>query len=311
MIDVLAFILKYKFILIFYLLVILFVAYNWKRIERQAKIIFLFRTKLGLKWMDKYSQKFREWVILFGYIGMGTGFVGLIVISYVLIQNLYSLITRPEAVSGVSLVLPGVHVPGLGVLPFWYLILAIFTIAVVHEFSHGIVARAHNIPVKNTGIVFFGPILGAFVEPDEKKLHKEKDIVQYSVLAAGSFSNIVLAVIALLFLNFAFMPLQETMVTPSGFSFSSYVNENFPAAEAGIKPGTIITGIDHQRVSNFQEFSDELAFYRPGESIVVNTAEKDYTITLAKNPDNEKKPFLGVLNIQNEFDVKENYQAGE
>ena len=81
MIDVLAFILKYKFILIFYLIVILFVAYNWKRIERQAKIIFLFRTKLGLKWMDKYSQKFREWVILFGYIGMGTGFVGLVVIS--------------------------------------------------------------------------------------------------------------------------------------------------------------------------------------------------------------------------------------
>ena len=310
MIDVLAFILKYKFILIFYLIVILFVAYNWKRIERQAKIIFLFRTKLGLKWMDKYSQKFREWVILFGYIGMGTGFVGLVVISYVLVSNLYSLITKPEAVSGVSLVLPGVHVPGLGVLPFWYWILAIFAIAVVHEFSHGIVARAHNIPVKNTGLVFFGPILGAFVEPDEKKLRKEQDIVQYSVLAAGSFSNIVLAVVALLFLNFAFMPLQETMVTPSGFSFDSYVNENLPAAEAGIEPGTIITGINNQKVSNFQEFGDELAFYRPGESIVVNTAEKDYTITLAKNPDNEKKPFLGVLNIQNEFDVKENYQAG-
>ena len=310
MIDVLAFILKYKFILIFYLIVILFVAYNWKRIERQAKIIFLFRTKLGLKWMDKYSQKFREWVILFGYIGMGTGFVGLVVISYVLVSNLYSLITKPEAVSGVSLVLPGVHVPGLGVLPFWYWILAIFAIAVVHEFSHGIVARAHNIPVKNTGLVFFGPILGAFVEPDEKKLRKEQDIVQYSVLAAGSFSNIVLAVVALLFLNFAFMPLQETMVTPSGFSFDSYVNENLPAAEAGIEPGTIITGINNQKVSNFQEFSDELAFFRPGESIVVNTAEKDYTITLAKNPDNEKKPFLGVLNIQNEFDVKENYQAG-
>jgi len=310
MIDVLAFILKYKFILIFYLLVISFIAFNWKRIEKQAKIIFLFRTKLGLKWMDKYSSKFREWVILFGYIGMGTGFVGLVVISYVLVSNLYSLITQPEAVSGVSLVLPGVHVPGLGVLPFWYWILAIFAIAVVHEFSHGIVARAHNIPVKNTGLVFFGPILGAFVEPDEKQLRKKQDIVQYSVLAAGSFSNIVLAVVALLFLNFAFMPLQETMVEPSGFSFGSYVNENLPAAEAGIEPGTIITGINNQKVLNFQEFSDELAFYRPGESIVVNTAKKDYTITLAANPDNQKKPFLGVLNIQNEFDVKENYQAG-
>src|SRR3989344_1080166 len=310
MIDVLAFVLKYKFILIFYLLVILFVAYNWKRIERQAKIIFLFRMKLGLRWMDKYSQRFREWVILFGYIGMGTGFVGLVVISYVLVQNLYSLITQPDAASGVSLVLPGVHVPGLGVLPFWYWILAIFVIAIVHEFSHGIVARAHNIPVKNTGLVFFGPILGAFVEPDEKKLRKEQDIVQYSVLAAGSFSNIVLAVVALLFLNFAFMPLQETMVEPAWFSFGEYMKGNFPAQMAGIEPGTIINGINNQKVSHFQEFADELAFYRPGESIVVNTAEKNYAIKLAANPDNEKKPFLGVLNIKNEFEVKENYESG-
>ncbi len=310
MVDVLAFLLKYKFILIFYLLVVFFIAYNWKRIERQAKIIFLYRTKLGLRLMDKISQKLREWVILFGYIGMGAGFVGLALISYVLISNLYALITKPEAVSGVSLVLPGVHVPGMGVLPFWYWILAIFAIAIVHEFSHGVVARAHNIPVKNTGLVFFGPILGAFVEPDEKKLRKEQDIVQYSVLAAGSFSNVMLAVVALLFLNFAFMPLQETMVTPSGFSFDNYVNDNLPAAKAGIEPGTVITGINDQKVSNFQEFSDELTFYRPGESIVVNTAEKDYAIKLAANPDNEKKPFLGVLNIKNEFDIKEQYESG-
>ena len=44
--------------------------------------------KWGLKWMDKYSQKFREWVILLGYIGVGAGFVGLVFISYLLIKNL-------------------------------------------------------------------------------------------------------------------------------------------------------------------------------------------------------------------------------
>ena len=310
MVDALTFILKYKFILIFYLFVILFIAFHWKKIERQAKIILLYRMKWGLHWMEKYSQQFREWIVLFGYVGMGAGFVGLVTISYVLIQNLYSLITKPEAVSGVSLVLPGVHVPGLGVLPFWYWILAIFIIAVVHEFSHGIVARAHNIQVKNTGLVFFGPILGAFVEPDEKKLRKEQDIVQYSVLAAGSFSNVVLAVVALLFLNFAFMPLQETMVEPAGFSFDDYVEGDFSAEKAGIPPGTIITGINNQKASNFQEFGDELVFHRPGESITVNTAEKDYSITLAANPENEKKPFLGVLNIKNEFDIKEKYESG-
>ena len=309
-VDILALFLKYKFVILFYFLVILFITFNWKRIERQAKIIFLYRTKLGIKWMDYITQRFQEWVILFGYIGMGAGFVGLVFISYTLIQNLYSLITQPSATSGVSLVLPGVHVPGLGVLPFWYWIIAIFVIAIVHEFSHGIVARAHKIEVKNTGIVFFGPILGAFVEPNEKKLRAEKDIVQYSVLAAGSFSNVVLALVALLLLNFAFTPLEETMISPSGFSFDSYIEGDFPALKAGIRPGTIITGINNQKVSNFQEFGDELAFYRPEESIIVNTAEKDYTLKLAANPDNQKKPFLGINNIKNEFKVKEKYQSG-
>ena len=310
MIDVLSFVLKYKYILIFYLLVVIFVAFNWKRIEQQAKIIFLYRSKFGLRWMDYIASKFREWIILFGYIGMGAGFVGLAIISYVLISNLYQLITKPAAVSGVSLVLPGVNVPGLGVLPFWYWLVAIFSIAVIHEFSHGIVARAHKIEVKNTGIVFFGPILGAFVEPNEKKLRKQQDIVQYSVLAAGSFSNIVLAIVALLLLNFAFMPLQETMVTPSGFSFDSYTNDHLPVAEAGIKPGTIITGINNQKTETFQQFSDELSFYRPGESIVINTAEKDYSIKLAANPDNPKKPFMGISNIKNEFNTKDKFKQG-
>ncbi|MDO8656448.1 MAG: site-2 protease family protein, partial [Nanoarchaeota archaeon] len=185
MVEFLSFLNQFKYIILFYLLVIGFLIYHRKRIDTQAKVIFLFRTKWGLQWMDKYSKKFREWVILLGYIGVGAGYVGLIVISYVLIKNLVDLIIKPAAVSGVSLVLPGINVPGLGVLPFWYWIIAIFIIALVHEFSHGIVARAHNVEVKNTGIVFFGPILGAFVEPNEEKMRKEKDITQYSILAAG------------------------------------------------------------------------------------------------------------------------------
>ena len=36
MVDALAFILKYKFILIFYLFIVLFIAFNWKKIEKQV-----------------------------------------------------------------------------------------------------------------------------------------------------------------------------------------------------------------------------------------------------------------------------------
>ncbi len=200
-------------------------------------------------------------------------------------------------------------VPGLGVLPFWDWIIAIFFIAAIHEFSHGIVARAHNIPVKNTGLVFFGPILGAFVEPDEKIMAKKSDIQQYSVLAAGSFSNIILALVALLILNLAFMPLQASMTDNIGFTFDAYVEGSYPFQEAGIATGTLVTGINGEPTTNFQTFAEELQFHRPEDKITVNTIEKDYEITLATNPDNDKKPFLGINQIRNEVEKKSSVNA--
>src|SRR3989338_3959874 len=109
--TIVPFLLKYKYIIIFYLLVIIFLWYKRRQLEVQSKIIFLLRTKWGLQWMDSFSKRYRQWVILLGYIGVGAGYVGLVFISYVLLKNLYDLIIHPTAVSGVSLVLPGIHVP--------------------------------------------------------------------------------------------------------------------------------------------------------------------------------------------------------
>ena len=316
MIDVLSFINEYKIIILFYLFILGFIIVKWKKIDVQGKIIFLYRTKWGLSWMDHVSSKFREWIILAGYVGVGVGYAGLLVISFVLVKNLIDLVLKPAAISGVSLVLPGIKVPGMGVLPFWYWLIAIFVIAIVHEFSHGVVARAHNIPVKNTGIVFFGPVIGAFVEPDEKKLVKEKDIHQYSVLAAGSFSNILLALVALLLLNFIFMPLQQTMVEPVGFTFDSYVEGEYPFAKAGIIPGTLITGINGQKAKDFVEFNEEFSCVNPGEEVRlmtkknVLTEEKSYTLALTASPDNPKRAFMGIKEIRNEVEVKEKYSQG-
>ncbi|MBI2666365.1 site-2 protease family protein [Candidatus Woesearchaeota archaeon] len=306
----LVWILKYKWLLLFYLVVIIFFWIKRKQVEVQAKIIFLLRTSWGISFINYCGQKWREWIILLGYVGVGAGYVGLVFISFVLIKNLYSLITAPAAVAGVSLVYPGMTVPGLGVLSVWDFLFSLFFIAVIHEFSHGIVARAHEVSVKNTGIAFFGPLPAAFVEPDEKKLRKEKDIVQYSVLAAGSFSNILLAIVAVVVLFAAVTPLQQNMVSEKGFTFDTYVEGDFPFAQAGILPGTLITGLNDAPTKNFQAFAEELAFHRPAETISVQTNKGEYTVTLAKNPDNIKKSFLGIKEIHDEHDVKQTYQSG-
>ena len=62
-------------------------------------------------------------------------------------------------------------------------------------------------------------IIGAFVEPDEKTMDKKSDIIQYSVLAAGPISNVVLALIAILVLNLCVMPIQNSMLEEQGFVF--------------------------------------------------------------------------------------------
>ncbi|HLD00139.1 MAG TPA: site-2 protease family protein [Candidatus Nanoarchaeia archaeon] len=308
--NVLQFIAKHPTIFIFYGIIIALVIIFRKKIDIQSKVIFLYRMKWGLKWMDKYSSKFRQWIIMIGYIGVGAGFVGLVAISYILIKNLVDLILNPATTTGVSLVLPGLNIPGLGVLPFWYWLISIFVIAIVHEFGHGIVARAHNVEVKNTGIVLFGPIIGAFVEPNEDQLKKQMDIKQYSVLAAGAFSNIILALMALILLNFVSFPLQQGMVEQTGFSFGSYYDQDYPFETAGINPYTLITGINGEEVKTFQEFNEELVRYKPGEKIVVNTPSEDYTLTLVESPDNPKKGFLGIQNIENEIAIKGSYQQG-
>ncbi len=308
--DFLGFVSQYKWIILFYLAVVILLVIYRKRLEFQAKIIILLRTKIGLSFMDFCARKFREWIILLGYVGTGVGFIGMGLIAFLLIKNLYDVFTNPQAISGVSLVIPGVKVPGLGILPFWYWLVAIFIIAVVHEWAHGIVARAHNIEVKNTGIVFLGPILGAFVEPDEKKMKKEKDIVQYSVLAAGSFSNILLAILAVLLLNFAFMPLHQSMVEPLGFSFASYAKEDGPAAIAKLIPNTVITGLNGKNTASFEEFSSELTNLKPGEKITVQTKDKEYPLTLAQSPQDSRRAYLGIQEIKNEFTIKEKYQQG-
>ncbi len=307
---ILSFVVTYKYILIFYLAIILFLVLHRRKIDVQGKIIFLYRTKLGIGLMDKYSTKYREWVILLGYIGVGVGFIGMVFISFFLLKNIYDLIMVPEAQSGVSLVLPGVNVPGLGVLPFWHWLIAIFVIAVVHEFSHGIVARAHKVEVKNTGVVFFGPVIGAFVEPNEKKMEKEKDTVQYSILAAGAFSNIILAVVAFVLLTLVINPIQTEMTDVGGFTFEHYYNTSYPFAMAGIGAGTVITGIDGKQTKNFQEFSDGLQCKKPGDNVVVEAGGKVYTLVLAANPEQPEKGFLGIKDIKNEVKAKLAFQSG-
>ncbi|MFA6888561.1 MAG: site-2 protease family protein [Candidatus Woesearchaeota archaeon] len=280
--------------------------------------IIMYRTTWGLTLMDRISTKYRAIVKFFGYLSIGIGFAGMLYISLSVLSFVVKLIFQPTTdASGVSFVLPFTHVPGIGYLSFTHWILAIFILAIVHEFSHGVVARAHNVPVKSSGFAVFGvfiPLIpAAFVEPDEKKLSKMSDIVQYSVFAAGPMANIVLAFLLVLafpyvgdMTNSTLAPFEETITSPAGFSYE--ILDDYPAEKAGMPDG-IITSVNNKQIEDYTDFYNSAACLAPGDEVTLGTNDGVYTFSTAASPDNPEKGFMGIKPTQNEREINPEYAS--
>src|SRR3989338_11347496 len=280
-------------LLIFFLVVYVFYLTNKKKFEVQGKIFFLYRTKFGLKLMDKISKKSPKFLNVLGIIGVITGFVGMIFMLGTLIQITLKLILQPEATPGLVPVLPGVKVsPLLPVLSFWHWIIIIFIVALIHEFSHGIFARLNKIKIKSSGFAFFGPIPAAFVEPDEKQLKKKSRKSQLSILAAGAFSNIIMAFFVLFLMLFIFFPINQSLIEPSGIYIAS-VKENYPANMSGLPAGSMITGINSLEVKSSEKLLDFIK--DNGNEFTINTNSGDY---LVKPILEEDRFVVGIETIQ-------------
>ncbi len=280
--------------------------------------IIMYRTTWGLNLMDRISTKYRAIVKFFGYVSIGIGFAGMLYISLGIISFVVKLILQPAAgTAGVSFVLPFTNIPGIGYLSFTHWILAIFVLALVHEFSHGVVARAHNVPVKSSGFAVFGILIplipAAFVEPDEKKLSRKSDIVQYSVFAAGPMANLVLAFLILMafpyvgdMTNSTLAPFEGAITSPAGFSYE--ILADYPAEKAGMTDG-IITSMNDKQIEDYTDFYTSAACIAPGDEITLGTKDNTYTFKVGTNPDNPEKGFMGIKPTQNEREINPEYAS--
>jgi len=275
---------QYKWVFLFYSFVVLLIYLNKKRFEKQAPFIFLYKTKFGLKIMDVIGSRLRGVLKIIGYIGVGFAYLGFFFITYILLQNAFDLIIdKPGAVGG-SPVIPGLPIAGLGItFPLVIGWISLFIIIIVHEFSHGIIARVYNLKIKSSGIAFFGPLLGAFVEIDEEELAKQPHRVQQSVFAAGPFSNIILWFVCSLLL-LSLYPSKGVLIQPM---------ENMPALKAGITNSTLLA-INSVPVKTIDDLSKTLDNYKPGEEITATTDKGEYKLILTKHPDNPEKGYMGI-----------------
>ena len=270
----------------------------------------MYRTQIGLRLMDRLAGKFNKTLKFLGYAGILIGFLGMALLSFSLLQNLYNLIATPEAQPGVGLVLP-FKVKGAFFVPFFYWIISIFIIALVHEYAHGVIARAHKLRVKSSGFAFLGiliPIIpAAFVEPDEKTLRKRPHKQQLSVFAAGPFSNIILALIVLGFSVFILSPLTGNMMEYEGVKITGFIEGNYPAESSGIAKGEVVKSINGEKIGTLDDFSEILKEKKPGNVIRIETDKNAYSIKLGKNPEDESLAYLGVY-VRQESAVKEPFK---
>ena len=307
--------------IIFIVLLSIFIFQKRKKIQWQGFFPILYfamlRTKLGLVWMDALAKRWPKTIRVLGYIGIVVGFIGMALLSFELIKNLIDLFINEAAVPGVVPVLP-IKAEGVFYVPFFYWIISLFIIATIHEFSHGVVARAHNIPVTSSGFAFLGilvPIIpAAFVEPDEKKMGKKKASQQLSVFAAGPFSNIILGFISLGLFALLLSTTITPMVEQTGIEITGYYtieNVTSPAEDAGVHVGEIITLINGKEMMDLKTFQTFLnTEVKAGEKISLTTNKTSYQVTLKEKPHDGDSPYLGVYVKQASDikpDVKEKY----
>ena len=279
------------FALVFYGLLLLFFFTHRSRFEVQGGFFALYRTKLGLKSMDKIAKKMPRLVNFLGTTGIVVGFAGMLLMVYFLFIGAYGVLVGKEPI--LSPVLPGVKIAaGLPELGFWHWVISIFIVAVIHEFSHGVLARRYDVKVKSSGFAFLGPILAAFVEPDEKVMMKRKKKEQLAIFAAGSFSNVVLGIIFLLITGLlagaAYSTLDFNGVKVNGFE------ENSVLEKSGMQLGEVIRSVNGVEIKTSDSLTGILKSMKPGDEISIVTDKGTYNVVAEEHPVSKGRAYLGI-----------------
>ena len=310
-------IINYDLVLLFAfgLVLLAFMFLNKKNVHVE-KILFpliymvLYRTKIGLILMDRIAKRFPRFVSVFSFLAVVVGFIGMAAILILLVNGTYAFLFK-GAPPPVAPLFPGVRTtPGLPVLSFFHWIIAIFILATVHEFSHGLVSRLYNIRVKSSGFAIFGfflPIIpAAFVEPDEYQLSKAKIKEQLGVLAAGSFSNLINAGVFFLIFLFILSPVVGSMTIAKGVIVRD-VAQNSPTEMAGIKVNDKVIEINNIGVENVDDLINELKKSEIGDKVEIVTNESSFILTAAEHPDTKGKSYFGISVSPEEVILDEKY----
>jgi len=252
--------------------------------------------KIGF--FDKFTA-FRTFFRIYGTAGVIAVIIVSVFITVMLFISVrYTLLVQPEP-TGIYkpqniLLLPGINEYVPSTLAVW---LAFILTIGVHEFGHGILCRVENIKVKTMGALIAVIPIGFFVEPDEEELDRTKGMAKVRMFGAGITNNLVVG-----FSCFFLLILFVGLATPVSQPVIHGVYKDYPAASAGIPPGSIVTAVNGVTVSNRADVSAILNSTKPGNTLTLtiekNNIMKDYQLTLSAWPGDIPDKTSGFMGVE-------------
>jgi len=247
---------------------------------------------------DKFAA-YRTFFRLYGTAGVIAVIIVSVFITLMLFISVrYTLLVQPEP-TGIYkpqniLLLPGINEYVPSTLAVW--LAFIITIA-IHEFGHAILCRVENIKVKTMGALVAVIPIGFFVEPDEEELDSTKGMAKVRMFGAGITNNLVVG-----FSCFVLLILCMGLVIPIGQPIINGVYKDYPAASAGISPGSIVTAVNGVPVNSRADVSTILNTTKPGNTLTLTVEKdkivKDYLLTLTVWPGDIPDRTSGFMGVE-------------
>jgi len=232
-------------------------------VSRVLGVVLMVRTMHGQRFLEWVSSSRRFWRV-FGEFSIWLCLLSMLGVVVMLVGGAIRTVQAPpeEYLPASDLLL----IPGVtSFVPFWWPVLALVFALVIHEYSHGIQARAHGMRVRSFGLLLAGPIpVGAFAEPQMHEMVRAPRRERIRLYAAGPSINIIATYIALIMLSAA----ASGLVASHPGVYATGVIAEEGAEEGGLLPYEIIIRIEGVRVSDYSEFTEQMDLLSSGEEVI-------------------------------------------
>lgn len=245
-------------LVVFVSFISIFLYRNRKKLNKEG-LLWLYHTKWGLNLIEKTGKKYKKTLTVLSYLSVSIGYILMAVMVYLFGKLVWIYAFHGDLVRSIKMppIMPLIpYLPQIfkiSWLPsfyfsYWIIILAI--VAITHEFFHGIFASLAGVKTKTTGFgffpFFFPVFLAAFVNLDEKKMVKKGNFEQRAVLSAGTFANILTALLGVILMIGFFV----VSFSPDGIVYNDYAYKVVNISEIDS-----INGIPISQINSFTEFN--------------------------------------------------------